>query len=47
LRGLESGDRRFVRGVEATEDRKKGERLIIKQMDVLIPAFEAHNADEP
>jgi len=47
LYDLESGERRFVNNIEVTEDRKKRERLIIDQMDILIPAYEAHNADGP
>jgi hypothetical protein len=47
LSDLESGERRFVNGIEVTEQRKKRERQIIEQMDTLIPAYEAHNADRP
>ena len=47
LHDLESGERRFLNGVEVTEDHKKRERLIIQQMDVLIPAYEAHNSEHP
>jgi hypothetical protein len=46
LRSLEGGEKRYVNGIDVTEKRKKRERQIIEQMDILIPAYEAHNADE-
>jgi hypothetical protein len=45
LRDLDSGPRWTKDGIDVTDERKARERRIIEQMDILIPAYEAHNAD--
>ena len=47
LQDFETGLKSFVDGKDVTEERKARERRIIEQMDALIPAYEAHNAERP